>query len=393
MSASSDVRTLWMGDLESYMDEEFVRNLYGTDVQPHISQIKIIRDRSSGQPAGYGFVEFASNEVAKSVLQNYSGRNIPSLPGKIYRLNWATFGTSGQRAPEQNQGHAVFVGDLASDVTDYLLYQTFAQTYPSTRTAKVVMDQGTGQSRGYGFVRFDSEQDMVRALREMQGQYISSRPIKVSHVTRKGQPGSSSPPSGYSYASFGTSSYAPSYGTQFGGYSSVPEYQPPTAPAVVEPIGTTLQITNLNEENTTEHLLREQFATYGQITQVKLSSNRSIGFVTFIHRESADSAMLNLSGKYFLGNQIRITEAAPGASVAVEAQPAAPAPQNDALLAQQQQYYYMQWMAYYSYQKAQEQQVENQKKLEEEMRKFTKPVNIQQENAKYCSDREEYMFI
>lgn len=46
-------------------------------------------------------------------------------------------------------------------------------------------DATTGQSRGYGFVRFSDEGDQQRALLEMQGVYCGNRPMRISTATPK----------------------------------------------------------------------------------------------------------------------------------------------------------------------------------------------------------------
>lgn len=46
-------------------------------------------------------------------------------------------------------------------------------------------DAVTGQSRGYGFVRFAEEGDQQRALVEMQGVYCGNRPMRISTATPK----------------------------------------------------------------------------------------------------------------------------------------------------------------------------------------------------------------
>lgn len=42
-----------------------------------------------------------------------------------------------------------------------------------------------GDSRGYGFVRFADETDQQRALTEMQGVIVGSKPIRVSIAAPK----------------------------------------------------------------------------------------------------------------------------------------------------------------------------------------------------------------
>jgi hypothetical protein len=114
-------KTLWIGDLENYMDEDFVRKLFGSDAQ-YIVSVKIMRDKTSGLASGYGFLETDSYETANRILNSYSGKPIPSLPGRIYRLNWSALSVGGERRTDPNPHHAVFVGDIAPEVNDYTLF-------------------------------------------------------------------------------------------------------------------------------------------------------------------------------------------------------------------------------------------------------------------------------
>jgi hypothetical protein len=72
----------------------------------------------------------------------------------------------------------IFVGDLATDATEEELTGAFKK-FPSFNMARVVMDKRTGESKGYGFVSFAKGEDMVRALREMNGKYVGTRPVKL----------------------------------------------------------------------------------------------------------------------------------------------------------------------------------------------------------------------
>lgn len=101
---------------------------------------------------------------------------------QLFRLNWAAF-SMGDKRPNNGSDLSIFVGDLAADVTDTLLHETFSSKYPSVKGAKVVIDATTGRSKGYGFVRFGDDSEKSQAMTEMNGVYCSSRPMRIGAAT------------------------------------------------------------------------------------------------------------------------------------------------------------------------------------------------------------------
>ncbi|RKO96444.1 hypothetical protein CAUPRSCDRAFT_3946, partial [Caulochytrium protostelioides] len=76
----------------------------------------------------------------------------------------------------------MFCGDLGNEVTDELLAEAFSK-YPSFQKARVVRDKRTNKTRGYGFVSFRESKDYAQAMREMDGQYLGNRPLKLRKST------------------------------------------------------------------------------------------------------------------------------------------------------------------------------------------------------------------
>ena len=72
----------------------------------------------------------------------------------------------------------LFCGDLGNDVTDEVLVRTFSR-YPSFVRAKVVRDKKSNKTKGFGFVSFKDPSDFTRAMKELNGKYVGSRPIKL----------------------------------------------------------------------------------------------------------------------------------------------------------------------------------------------------------------------
>ncbi|KAL5699265.1 Polyadenylate-binding protein rbp45 [Ranunculus cassubicifolius] len=183
-----EIKTLWIGDLQYWMDESYLTNIFSQTNE--LASAKVIRNKQTGQSESYGFIEFVSRAAAEKILQTYNGTPMPCTE-QNFRLNWATL-DSGEKRGDDSADYTIFVGDLASDVSDYTLQETFKVSYPSVKGAKVVTDRVTGRSKGYGSVKFSDEGEQIRAMTEMNGQFCSTRPMRIGPATNKknivGQP-------------------------------------------------------------------------------------------------------------------------------------------------------------------------------------------------------------
>jgi RNA recognition motif-containing protein len=80
--------TLWMGELEPWMDENFIKGVFLSAAGENVN-VKVIRDKNSGN-AGYCFVEFNSPDAANKALQ-LNGTAVPNST-RQFKLNWASGG-------------------------------------------------------------------------------------------------------------------------------------------------------------------------------------------------------------------------------------------------------------------------------------------------------------
>ena len=143
---------------------------------------------------------------------------------------------------------------------------------------QVIADSVSNRSKGYGFVRFGSEQERDMALGQMNGIHINNRPIRVSLATAKKNPGQ---------------------------ITATPVAQPPH-PSDFDPTNTTLFIGGLSG-GVTEEQLRSVFAAYGDIVYVKVPPGKGCGFVQFVQRAAAESAMGHMQGQLLGSSSIRIS--------------------------------------------------------------------------------------
>ncbi|KAK8604842.1 hypothetical protein V6N13_082311 [Hibiscus sabdariffa] len=278
-----EVRTLWIGDLQSWVDESYLNSCFAHTGE--LVSIKIIRNKITGQPEGYGFVEFVSHQAAERILQTYNGTPMPGTD-QMFRLNWASFGI-GERRTDPGPEHSIFVGDLAPDVTDYLLQETFRAHYPSVRGAKVVTDPNTGRSKGYGFVKFVDEMERNRAMTEMNGVYCSTRAMRISAAIPKKN----------------TAGFQQQYAVAKAVYP-VPAYTTPVqvVPPDNDNTNTTIFVGNL-DPNVTEEELKQFFSPLGEIVYVKIPAAKGCGFVQFATRTSAEEAIQRMQGQ-IIGQQV-----------------------------------------------------------------------------------------
>ncbi|KAG4979726.1 hypothetical protein JHK84_033314 [Glycine max] len=75
----------------------------------------------------------------------------------------------------------LFVTGLSYDTNEPILRDAFGQ-HGEIIEVKVICDHVTGKSRGYGFVRFVSETTAAAARKEMNGQILDGRRIRVSYA-------------------------------------------------------------------------------------------------------------------------------------------------------------------------------------------------------------------
>ena len=74
----------------------------------------------------------------------------------------------------------IFVGDLGNEVTNQMLGAVFKHKFKSFAKAKVIRKKNNKKKgRGFGFVSFLDPNDMVAALKTMNGKYCGTRPMKL----------------------------------------------------------------------------------------------------------------------------------------------------------------------------------------------------------------------
>ena len=72
----------------------------------------------------------------------------------------------------------IYVGNLASETSEDTLNQAFS-AFGQVKSVSIVRDGATGESRGFGFVRMEVEEEAQTAIGEMNEKELDGQAIKV----------------------------------------------------------------------------------------------------------------------------------------------------------------------------------------------------------------------
>ncbi|XP_059626639.1 glycine-rich RNA-binding protein 4, mitochondrial [Cornus florida] len=75
----------------------------------------------------------------------------------------------------------LFIGGLCYDTNEAVLKDAFGQ-HGEIIEVRVICHHVSGKSKGYGFVQFTSESEASKALKEMDGQLLDGRNIRVHYA-------------------------------------------------------------------------------------------------------------------------------------------------------------------------------------------------------------------
>uniref|UniRef100_A0A671TQK6 Polyadenylate-binding protein n=1 Tax=Sparus aurata TaxID=8175 RepID=A0A671TQK6_SPAAU len=170
------------------MDDEKLRevfNKYGNAMS-----IRVMTD-DSGKSRGFGFVSFERHEDAQRAVDEMNGKE---LNGKLIYVGRAQkkverqtelkrkFEQMKQDRMTRYQGVNLYVKNLDDGIDDERLRKEFSP-FGTITSAKVMMEGG--RSKGFGFVCFSSPEEATKAVTEMNGRIVATKPLYVALAQRK----------------------------------------------------------------------------------------------------------------------------------------------------------------------------------------------------------------
>ncbi|KNC79558.1 hypothetical protein SARC_08057, partial [Sphaeroforma arctica JP610] len=142
-----------------------------------VLNVHVPKDRVTFTHQGYGFVEFISEDDADYAIKIL---NMIKLYGKPIRVNKASADKK-----QMDIGANLFIGNLAPEVDEKMMYDTFSAFGVIVQTPKIMRDLDTGVSKGFGFVNYGSFEGADAAIEGMNGQFLCNRAVSVGFAYRK----------------------------------------------------------------------------------------------------------------------------------------------------------------------------------------------------------------
>ncbi|XP_077338219.1 polyadenylate-binding protein 4 isoform X2 [Lithobates pipiens] len=152
--------------------------------------VKVMTD-PSGKSKGFGFVSFEKHEDANKAVDDMNGKDVN---GKVMFVGRAQkkverqaelkrrFEQLKQERISRYQGVNLYIKNLDDTIDDEKLRKEFSP-FGSITSAKVMLEDG--RSKGFGFVCFSSPEEATKAVTEMNGRIVGSKPLYVALAQRK----------------------------------------------------------------------------------------------------------------------------------------------------------------------------------------------------------------
>uniref|UniRef100_A0A8C5EPS1 Polyadenylate-binding protein n=1 Tax=Gouania willdenowi TaxID=441366 RepID=A0A8C5EPS1_GOUWI len=169
------------------IDDEKLREVFS---QYGNFKVRVMTDES-GKSRGFGFVSFERHQDAQKAVDEMNGRE---LNGKLIYVGRAQkkmerqtelkrkFEQMKQDRMSRYQGVNLYVKNLDDGIDDEQLRKEFSPF--GTITSAKVMTEG-GRSKGFGFVCFSSPEEATKAVTEMNGRIVATKPLYVALAQRK----------------------------------------------------------------------------------------------------------------------------------------------------------------------------------------------------------------
>ncbi len=164
---------LFINGLDKTVNENMLYQLFN---DYSVSYIKIAKDHNTRESFGYAFIGFKNNAKAEEAIKKL---NYSKLAKKTLRISWFNREPGNFRSKIENN---IFVKKIPKEVTAKEFDEYFRK-FGNIVSAKLAEDE-EGESMGYGFVLYDSEEDAKKAISECHGKEWKGKKLFVAQFQK-----------------------------------------------------------------------------------------------------------------------------------------------------------------------------------------------------------------
>ncbi|EEB09242.1 mRNA export shuttling protein [Schizosaccharomyces japonicus yFS275] len=261
---TSTSASLYIGELDPMVTEAMLFELFNS-IGP-VASIRVCRDAVTRRSLGYAYVNFHNMEDGEKALDEL---NYTLIKGRPCRIMWSQRDPSLRKMGTGN----VFIKNLDPAIDNKALHDTFS-AFGKILSCKVAVDE-LGNSKGYGFVHFDSVDSANAAIEHVNGMLLNDKKVYVGHhISRRDRQ------------------------SKF---------------EALKANFTNVYVKNLDLD-TTEEEFTKLFEKYGKITSLSLAKDnagkfRGFAFVNFATHDSAQQAVDELNDFEYKGKKLYVGRA------------------------------------------------------------------------------------
>ncbi|KAF9958969.1 Protein phosphatase PP2A regulatory subunit B, partial [Mortierella alpina] len=268
---------IFIKNLDAAIDNKALHDTFS--VFGNIMSCKVATD-TDGQSKGYGFVHYETNEAAENAIKHVNGMLLNDK--KVYVGHHVSKKERQSKVEEMKAKFTnVYVKNLDTDATEEEVKALFAKFGPVTSC--VVVRDGHGLPKGFGFVNFENHEDASRAVNELHDSDYHGKKLFVTRAQKKSER---------------EEELRRQYEHQK--MEKLNKYQ-----------GVNLYVKNLDDDIDDDRL-RQKFSVYGIITSAKVMReertdgegeedsrgvSKGFGFVCFSSPDEATKAVTEMNGR------------------------------------------------------------------------------------------------
>lgn len=155
-----------------------------------LKSVAVMKDQD-GKSRGFGFVAYENHEDAQKAVAEMNGKDIGGQEIYVGRAQKKSermseirqrYERQKQEQIQRYQGVNLYVKNLDDTIRDDSLREAFS-AFGTITSAKVMTDGE--RSRGFGFVCFSAPDEATKAVTEMNGRIVGTKPLYVALAQRK----------------------------------------------------------------------------------------------------------------------------------------------------------------------------------------------------------------